>query len=169
MTKAEVRKAIESDLDVASKSIRAGENKVERTSVLTVGVPNLIPSGGRAVISYVFGYKSKRLIQVGVTWSKATDPSLTPKTLVSNGKLLQEYFIKEHFSPGTVQTDRPVRNGLLLFRGTDAKGRAAVLLMLGSMKKGGDAKRKLTPTLLALLYVADPKHPDIFRLAKGQF
>ncbi len=34
--------------------------------MLLVKVPDLLPGGGTAEISYVFGYQSKKLIQVSV-------------------------------------------------------------------------------------------------------
>ena len=82
MTDAEVRSAIERDFNLRGDSIQAQENKAEQTHVLIVRAANVLPGGGTASVSYVFGFKSKTLIQVGLSWSKATDDAMTPEQLV---------------------------------------------------------------------------------------
>src|SRR5580693_1386206 len=69
MTEAEVRKAIETDFKLTGSAVRPGDNPVERTHLLSVTVPDLVPDSGKAVIDYVLGYKSHSLIEVNVTWS----------------------------------------------------------------------------------------------------
>lgn len=44
-------------------------------------------------MAYVFGYKSKALIQVGITWSKAPGPTMTPEKLYSDDNILREHFL----------------------------------------------------------------------------
>lgn len=169
MTEPEVRKAINADFMVASKAIKTSANDAERTRVLTVSVPDVIADGGRAVVAYVFGYKTHRLIQVGVTWSKATDPKITPKMLAGDSDVLREYFLHLGYEPASIATNQPINKGVLVFRGADDKGRETALLLLGTIHKESNKKRVLTPTTLQLIYVENPKHPDIFRLQKGKF
>jgi hypothetical protein len=168
MTEAELRDAIVRDFGVKPEAIRSTENAAERTHVLLVTVPDLLPGGGKAELSYVLGYTTHRLIQIGIAWSKAIDDSMTPELLASDGNTLRTYFLGRGFAPDTVTTDAAVPGGLMLFRGSDAKGRTAMLILRGDLSGEGQ-HRTLTPSSLVLYYLADPKNPDVFRLAPGSF
>jgi hypothetical protein len=134
-----------------------------------VTVPDLLSGGGAAEVSYVLGYKSKTLIQVGSIWSKATDPVITPERLFSNANILRAHFLSEGFKPDSVAVNTPVNGGLLIFRGTDAKDRSVILLLQGTFESKDNNQRVLTPTALLLFYLADAKSPDVFKLPSGQF
>jgi hypothetical protein len=164
-----VRAAITKDFGTKSDKIQAGENAVERTKILTIAVPDLIPDGGVAQVSYVFGYATKKLIQVGVTWSAKTDPAMTAKILYDNGDVLRSHFMAEAYAPESVKTNVALPNGILMFRGADAADHATLLLLQGTYTTGEDGRKTLTPASLDLLYSADPNEPDIFQLPKGSF
>lgn len=170
MTEAEVRAAIAQDFHLAPAAVRAGENPVQRTTVLSAHVADLVPGGGTAIVSYIFGYQSHRLIEVNIVWSKQTDPALTPERLATIGATLQSYFAGESFPPESRATGIPVRDGLLLFRATDAAGHAVVLILSGrTVKDQKTGRTSLTPTTLSVAYAADAAHPDVFTLKKGSF
>jgi hypothetical protein len=170
MTAADVKAAIIKDFNVKADAIASGENTAERTQLLSVAVPDLLPGGGTAQVSYVFGYKSKTLIQVGVSWSAATDSTITEAELYADGDVLRTHFMAGGYKPDTIKTGLVLQNGLLLFRGEDADGHATILILQGQFKEAADGKQKtLTPTSLALLYSASPQNPDVFKLAPGQF
>ena len=65
MNEADVRSAIGKDFGLKPEAIKTQDNPAELTHSLLVTVPDLLPNGGGAEVSYVFGYKSKSLIQVG--------------------------------------------------------------------------------------------------------
>jgi hypothetical protein len=168
MTEAAVRGVIAEDFR-PDPAIRAGKNPVQGTSTLSIAVPNLVPASGTAIVTYLFGYHSHRLIEVNIVWSKATDRGLTPEQLAATGATLQAYFLGEHFPRGHVTAGR-LRNGLLLFRATDMAGHEVALMLSGPITKDKKTgKDALTPTALSLAYAADPAHPDIFRLKRGSF
>ncbi len=171
MNETEIRKAIEADFKLSGSAVRASDSPVERTHVLSVTVPELVPDSGKAVVDYVFGYKSKRLIEVNVVWSAAADPANKPDTLVHTGATLQGYFQAEVFPAGQAVANAVLANGgALLFRGTDPAGRALVLILSGPVQQDTkDHKAQMTPTVLSLVYAIDPAHPDVFRLQKGAF
>ena len=170
MTAADVKAAIIKDFNVKAEAISSGENTAERTQLLSVAVPDLLPGGGTAQVSYVFGYKSKTLIQVGVSWSAATDSTITEAELYADGDVLRTHFMAAGYKPDSIKTGLVLQNGLLLFRGEDADGHATILILQGQFKDAADGKQKtLTPTSLALLYSASPQTPDVFKLAPGQF
>jgi len=171
MSEQETRKAIEADFKLSGSAVRPGDNPVERTHVLSVTVPDLVPDSGKAVIDYVFGFKSQRLIEVNVTWSAASDPANKPTTLLHIGATLQGYFQSETFPAGQAIANAVLANGgLLLFRGTDPAGHTVVLMLSGPVQQDTkEHKAQMTPTVLSLVYAADPTHPDVFRLQKGAF
>jgi hypothetical protein len=169
MNETEVRAAIAKDLGVKPDAIRAETNNSEQTRVLLVKAPDVLPGGGIAEVSYVFGYKSKTLIQVGATWSKATDEKMTPDQLFSNSTVLRAHFVAAGYKADTVATNMPIAGGILMFRGSDARDRTTMLILQGTLAKDDKEQNVLTPTGLVLFYVADAKTPDVYRLAPGSF
>jgi hypothetical protein len=169
MTEPQVRSAIEKDFRLAPDAIHSEENKAEQTHVLIVQAPDVLPGGGIASISYVFGFKSKTLIQVGLSWSKATDEKMTPEQLFSNANVLRSHFVGAGYKPDTVATNMPVNGGILMFRGSDAQDRTTMLILQGTFSQGENNQREMTPTALLLFYIADAKSPDIYRLPAGSF
>jgi hypothetical protein len=139
MTEAEVRAAIQKDFKVKSDAIQSEENKAEQTHALVVAVPDVLPGGGSASISYVLGFKTKTLIQVGITWSKATDDKMTPEQLFSNANVLRAHFIGSGYKPETVSTNMPINGGILMFRGSDAEAAPRCLFC-----KAPSAREKIT-------------------------
>lgn len=162
----QVRAAIAKDF--GKLDIKTSVNPAERTRSLTIRVPNVLPDGGTADVAYVFGYKTKKLIQVSLVWSKTTDPSITAEKLVADADVLRANFADQGYKADTVVSDVAVRNGILVFRGNDAAGHTTALLLEGRTASEKDHK-VFTPVSLLLLYIADPKRPDVFRLAPGQF
>ena len=176
MDEAAVRAVIPKDLNVAADAIRTSENLSQQTHVLTVRASDVLPGGGAAEVAYVFGYKNKKLIQVGIVWSAVTDSSIAPERLFSNGNILRAHFLDSgDYKTETVITDAAVKNGLLMFRGSDAEGHTTVLLLQGAMSAPPNAtagertsvssRRKASVSI----YLADAKNPDVYRLAPGQF
>lgn len=170
MTEADVRAAIAHDFHLPSSAVHRSQNPVGRTAILSVRVADLAPDTARAIVSYVFGYHSHALIEVNIIWSKASDAHLTPAQLTVIGARLQAYFSAEAFPRARTATNVPLPDGLLLFRTSDAAGRAIALILSGPIKKEAKSgKRVLTPSTLSLAYAADAAHPDVFRLKKGSF
>jgi hypothetical protein len=169
MSEADVRTALTKDFGIKPDAIKTQDNAAELTHSILVTVPDLLPSGGSAEVSYVMGYKSKTLIQVGAIWSKTTDAAMTPERLFSNANILRAHFLNEGFKPESIAVNTPVNGGLLMFRGSDAKDRTVILLLQGTFENKDNNQRVLTPTGLLLFYVADAKSPDVFKLPPGQF
>ncbi|MDD8024329.1 MAG: hypothetical protein PHX82_14610, partial [Paracoccaceae bacterium] len=147
-----VRAAIEADFALKDDAVQVGEHSVERTQILSVAVPNLIRHGGVAQVSYVFGYLTKKLIQVGVTWSEKTDPAMTATMLYENGELLRNHFMAEAYAQNSIKTNVVIGSGILMFRGVDAEDHVTLLLLQGSFSSGPDGGKTLTPASLDLLY-----------------
>jgi hypothetical protein len=169
MNEADVRAALTKDFSAKSDAIKVQDNASELTRSVLLSVPELLPNGGTAELSYVFGYKSKSLIQIGAVWSKGTDAAITAEKLFSNANILRAHFLSEGFKPDSIAVNMPVSGGIVMFRGSDAKDRSVILLLQGTFENKENNQRVLTPTSLLLFYVADAKSPDIFKLPPGQF
>lgn len=169
MTEGEVKNAIASDFGIKGNAVHEQPNSGERTKALLVKVPDLLPGGGAAEVSYIFGYHTKKLIQVSVSWSKATDEKMTPEQLFSNSSVLRAHFLSEGFRPETIASNMPISGGLLIFRGSDVKDHTTMLILQGTFTQGEHNQRILTPTSLLLFYIEDAKAPDVYRLPPGSF
>ncbi len=78
MTEAQVRGAIHADFNIPDDKIKHTENLAEKTQVVSAVVPDLLEGAGNAEVSYIFGYASKKLIQVNALWGTAVDSQATP-------------------------------------------------------------------------------------------
>jgi hypothetical protein len=170
MTEAQVRSTIAAEFKLPASAITTTENQLQRTTVLGIQIPDLVPQGGIAAISYVFGYQSHKLMEVNILWSPEIDPKTTPHMLYQTGETLQQYFASENFPADRSTGNIATPNGVLLFRATDESGNAVLLILSGAITK--DPKNnatELNPTTLTLAYASDPMHPDVFQLPKGSF
>ncbi len=169
MSEAEVRKAIAKDFKVKDAEIRAGDNPVEKTRVLTVLVSDLLPDSGDAVITYLLGYKSKKLFAVNVNWSAATDKEITSEKLVATAGILARHFEAAGYPPqGQIKSLLLPDGRFVVFRGADPAGRTVQVTLLGETA-AKDEQRVFTPKVLQLSYIQDPEKPDVFELQPGQF
>jgi hypothetical protein len=168
MSEADVRAAAAKDFGVSADALKSMQNGAEHTQALILKAQDVLPEGGAAEIAYVLGYKSKKLIQVSITWSKTTDDKLTPERLTSNAESLRTYFLKAGYKPETIVNNAPVSNGLLLFRGSDGAGHTTALVLEGAFS-GDKAHPTLSPSGLSLFYLADAKNPDVYRIQPGKF
>ncbi len=172
MTEAEVRKALTKDFGVGDSEIVGSENAVEKTTALQITVNDLLPDSGAAKVGYVFGYRSKHLIQVNVVWG-ALEPKPTTENLTATASILRGYFFGQGFTPDRVITKAQLDDGSVIeFRGIDDKGRMALLLFInipqesGAADEGTPAQQRLS---LKLSYLLDPDSPDVFKIQKGAF
>jgi len=169
MNEAQVRAAMEKDFKLRPAEIKVAENPVEKTRVLIATVADPLSGGGKAQISYVLGYKSKKLIQVGLVWARATDRDLTSERLIANAQVLQAYFRGAGYRPGSIAVNAPFAKGVVAFRGSDAGGHATVLILEGKIGRNKSGALVLTEAhQLSLFYSVDPEHPDVAAVARPQ-
>ncbi len=170
MNEDDVRQAAAIDFHVNADQIKKASNPVDRTTVLEVVVKDVLPSGGKSAVDYLFGYKSHELISVAVTWTGKIDPTVTDTVLRNNGVTLQSYFRTAGYKSDTVRMDVLVPAlGYVMFEGRDSDGHMTQLVLGGDLKQDQSDHVQLKPTSLTLRYIADPVNPDIFRIAPGQF
>jgi hypothetical protein len=174
MTEDQVKQAIAADFKIQPQNILKQVNKVDRTTILSVRVPELLPESGTAQINYKLGFKSKKLMQVDVIWGPAIDAKVVAPSLTAILINLRQYLQERGFpkEKTVVNATTPQPNVLLMFRAEDEKGR--VVALLGQFKfdpKAEKDKQLKTdePQAVILSYVLDPKAPDIFKIEKGKF
>jgi hypothetical protein len=172
MDAAQVKAAIHKDFGVPSDKVKTEENAAERTTVLTIAVNDLLEGAGPSRISYILGYKTKKLIQATVLWGTPVDPQAQPEKIVAAANQLRQLFLDSGYQPDTVVTNARMTDGtILVFQGQDADKHTTVLRLanIPAPTKGLKTEGTGGSVVLSLSYTLDSRSPDIFRLKKGQF
>ena len=172
MSEEQVRQAIRKDFPAAAAKVSSAVHPSEKTTVLSLTVSDLLPNSGKARISYIFGYRSKKLIQVNVVWTSEGNEA-SDETLVGTANSLRDYFAAQNYKPDTVVENRQLaENTIVVFRGDDQQGRMVLLVLSGVAAAARSEEKKgprPPPLTLELSYIEDAAHPDVFKIGKGQF
>ena len=140
----------------------------ERTTILAITVPDLLPASGPVQIAYVIGFRSRQLVQVTVTFGGAANPQLTPPVAVDLARMLQTHLVGVGYKPDTVAVNLAQPDGtIVVFRGDDAQGRRAIAALIGVAAVEG--QRPAAVPTLQVSYIRDPQNPDVFQIRKGDF
>ncbi len=172
MNEAEVKAAIARDFGIPPAKVTTGENAAERTTVLSTTVANLLEGAGAARLSYILGYKSKKLIQVTILWGTPVDPRVPPENIVTAANQLRQLLLDSGYEPKTIIANSRLADGsFLVFEGEDARQHTTILRLAStpSRANGPQHEAGIASITLSLSYVLDSRTPDIFRLKKGQF
>jgi hypothetical protein len=172
MSEEQVRQAIRKDFPAGAAKLTSAVHPSEKTTVLSLSVTDLLPHTGNARISYIVGYRSKKLSQVNIVWT-SEGTAASDETVVGIANSLRDYFASENFKPDSVVVNHQLApNTILVFRGSDDHNRT-VLLLLSGIASSARAEEKKTPKppplTLQMSYIEDAAHPDVFRIGKGQF
>jgi hypothetical protein len=172
MSEEQVRQVVRKEFSAAAGKISSAVHPSEKTTVLSVTASDLLPNSGNARISYLFGYRSKKLIQVNIVWTSEGNAA-SDETLVGTANSLRDYFAAQNYKPDTVIANRQLaENTILVFRASDLQGRMVLLVLSGVAAATRDEEKKgprPPPLTLELSYIEDAAHPDVFRIGKGQF
>jgi len=172
MSEEQVRQVIRKDFPASAGKISSAVHPSEKTTVLSATVSDLLPNSGNARISYIFGYRSKKLIQVNVVWTSEGNAA-SDETLVGTANSLRDYFASQNYKPDTAVSNRQLaENTIVVFRASDLQGRMVLLVLSGVAAAARDEEKKgprPPPLTLELSYIEDAAHPDVFRIGKGQF
>ena len=164
----EVKQAILRDFGISDSKIDAISHPTEQTQSLGISIDKLLPQSGKSRAVYVFGYKSKRLMQVNILMGHPVDTNITPQQVVNSGNLLGNHFFKKRYQEdGLVAHARLNDGSVLIFRGKDQKGRMALLRLSNPQPNEGN-KEDLKITL-TLSYIEKPEQPDAFQLKEDDF
>jgi hypothetical protein len=166
MTEQQVRNAIRKDFNLAGGKVKVEENEIEKTTILTVTVPNLLPDAGPARIGYILGFKSRKLIQVNLLWGTPVAAETRPAKLRGAADALGRYFLGLGFPRENVIANARLKDGTwVIFQGADAEKHTAVLRFAESPAKDG----KAAAAVMTLFYIENPDQPDVFRIGRGAF
>jgi len=164
----EVKQAILRDFGISDSKIDAISHPTEQTQSLGISIDKLLPQSGKSRAVYVFGYKSKRLMQVNILMGHPVDTNITPQQVVNSGNLLGNHFFKKRYQEdGLVAHARLNDGSVLIFRGKDQKGHMALLRLSNPQPNEGN-KEDLKITL-SLSYIEKPEQPDAFQLKGDDF
>lgn len=169
MSERDVRDAIKTDFSQGDKGVTSADNATERTQSLVVKVKELLPDAPPAVVSYILGAKSKKLIQINVGWGTAETGTTPIETLVGTANSLRDYFLRKGSYKGTAANQKLPDGSVLVFRGIDDKGRMVVLQLKPVPAEDGKDKDKKANGVLLLSYIENPQNPDIYQIEKGKF
>ena len=174
MTEAQVKAAIHKDFNIPADKLQAEENSSERTTVLPVTVSDLLEGTGKARISYILGYSTKKLIEVNIVWGNTIDPQAKPERIVAAANQLRTLFLSSGYDSQTVASNVATADGsITVFQGQDADKHMTLLRLASTPARASPKNAKAEaagPTVVLLLsYMLDPRNPDVYRLKKGQF
>jgi hypothetical protein len=172
MSEEQVRQVLRKDFPASAGKITSAVHPSEKTTVLSVTASDLLPNSGNARISYIFGYRSKKLIQVNIVWSSEGNVA-GDETLVGTANSLRDYFAAQNYKPDTVVANRQLaENTIVVYRASDLHGRMVLLVLSGVAAAARDEEKKgprPPPLTLELSYIEDAGRPDVFKIDKGQF
>jgi hypothetical protein len=177
MTETEVRAAVKKSFAAKDADIKTNANPTEGTTLLIVRVDSLDPGPGPGTITYIFGNKSKKLIQVNVVWGEdAPNNSSDANAIVGAGTRLERYFQGFSWRKDTTRVGVPVgENTVVLFAGEDEK-KGAVRLVVDGIKyqvnREGNQTTSPDPKgapKLVINYIGDRENPDVAKIEPGKF
>jgi hypothetical protein len=119
MSEEQVRQAIRKDFPAAAAKIVSAVHPSEKTTVLSISVADLLPNTGTARVSYIFGYRSKKLIQINVVWT-SDGSAASDETIVATANSLRDYFALQTYKPDSAIANRQIAdNTIIVFRAND--------------------------------------------------
>ena len=182
MTEREIRKAIAKDHKKSDQDIELVKDEINGTTALTLITDDLLPNTGTAILSYIMGYKSKKMMQVNIAWGAVREEKIESERIVNIANQLRAYFSERKFKKESVIVNRQLENGsVLVFRGSDDKGRTILMQLIPTGNTAAEntaeqdkdkAEKKQDDNLrltLILSYLSDPNNPDIYQIEKGLF
>ena len=144
----DVLRAIKKDFMINKKGVSRGVNLNVKTVFLMIDVKDLLAESGPSKVIYIFGYKSKKLIQVKVVWGKLAQKKPNIETIVSIATQLSNYFRQKRYQENGFASYRQLAEELILvFQGKDQKARAARLLLSNPKNRDGEAGKNISLTL----------------------
>ena len=177
MTDADVRAVVKKSFAVKDADIKTGANPTEGTTLLIARVDSLDPGPGPATVTYIFGNKSKKLIQVNVVWGEdAPNNSSDANAIIGAGTRLERYFQGFSWRKDTTRVGVPVgENTVVLFAGEDEK-KGAVRVVVDGIKYQMNREGNQTnspdpkgPPKLVINYIGDRENPDVAKIEPGKF
>lgn len=173
MTEAAVLDAIEADFAIPPGSVERSANALEKTANLTVTVIDLVEFTGAAEIVYIFGYQSKKLIQINLLWRAPAGANDAEQRLLRAARIMANRvslwgISKFETAPDTVTSD----GATLLFQGQGESGMIASISMSVPCEELASCSASETADdgfWLRVALIENVDVPDIYKIQPGQF
>lgn len=164
MDEKQVLRAISKDFKVPKTKVQHRKNSREKTMVLGIALPKILPLGGPAAITYIFGFKSKTLMHVSILWGKGAAEKVDGKTVVDAANFLSTHLLKNRYKKEKFISNRRINDQeIIIFQGLDKKNRAIILTLTAPTNNTDqDPKKILQEYSLQLRYILSPENPDVF-------
>ena len=114
----------------------------------------------------MFGYKSKKLIQVNVIWGRTITKNLDPEDIVNAANSLRSHFMKKRYKTDSFVANAKLNDeAVLVFRGQDKRDWMILLMLANPQKEGTPGNENIS---LQLSY--EKAHsPDVYGIKEGVF
>lgn len=173
MTEAAVLDAIEADFAIPPGSVERSANALEKTANLTVTVIDLVEFTGAAEIVYIFGYQSKKLIQINLLWRAPAGANDAEQRLQRAARIMANRvslwgISKFETAPDTVTSD----GATLLFQGRGESGMIASISMSVPCEELASCSASETADdgcWLRVALIENVDAPDVYKIQPGQF
>ena len=165
MSEKQVVRAIGKDFEVQKTKITHLTNPVEKTTILEITRPKLLPFGGPAKIGYIFGYKSKKLAAVNIFWGKGVTETVDAQGIVNVANFLKDHFVKKRYRRDKLIIYNQISaSKTIIFQGFDQKNRGVLLVLTTTGTEQGQVPEKRRQEyMLKLQYFPTVKELDFFR------
>ena len=171
MREKDVYRAINKDFKIKKSEVKRTTNNMELTTVFEIDVPKLLHVGGSAKVAYVFGYKSKKLVQVNVIWSQKVKDQKSTQGVVNAANILRNHLIKKRYQKDGYAANTKLNNATtVVFRGKDKNNRMALLVLnVPPEPKDKNAKSPTRSITLSLNYILEIDNPDVLTINEDDF
>jgi hypothetical protein len=150
MDEKQVMRAIVKDFKITKKKIRRKVSS-QKSALLIINLPKLMAAGGTADIVYIFGYKSKKLVQVNIDWGAGVTKNFDKQDVLNAANILRRHFVKKRYKKKGFVLNYTQKDGtIIVFRGRDKQG-GLILLKFKNPKTKRTSSKDVS---LILSYVA---------------
>ncbi|GJL79223.1 MAG: hypothetical protein NPINA01_22120 [Nitrospinaceae bacterium] len=164
MTEKEVFRAIYKDFRISKRNVERQVHPLEKTVNLGISGRDLLPQTGPAKAYYVFGYKSRRLIQINIIWGKPVMAKPNAQEVVNLANQLRDHFSGKNFKQEGLVLNAPLGpEAIMVFRGSDETGRMVLLILDNPKNPVGPPNQDI---VLKLSYIQRPGKADVFQVKK---
>ena len=172
MTEAEVLRAIEMDFGVDGGETRI-VHPIQKTSTLVIRADGLVSGAGATQVVYIFGYRSKQLIQVTLSWGHPLEATTDAAILVRAARAMMNRMALQGLPANTLTSDKIVDDGsIIVYHAKDANAHVIEMRMKGpgiGPAADGDGGAEDETSWLRASFIQDIVTPDIYRIQPGDF
>ena len=173
MSESQVLWAIESDFGIEASEVKRTLHPLQKTRVLTITVNEIVAGTGATRIAYVFGFKSRTMIQVNLLWGEPVEPNPNVAKLVKAARLMTFRLALQRLRQDDGVANSVLPDGsVLVFRSANNRGGLVQVRLKGRRQEraggGGEAGGK-RDSWLKVSFAENTVSPDIFRIEPGQF